>query len=147
MNRLILLVWLLSIVLAGAAIAADARGVAVLPVLQAGQGQARALLVGVNDYERLTDLRFCEADVTGLRERLVEIGFDRQAVKCLTTGESDSALRPSFRNVTEQLDALFAGLDADSVLVIALSGHGGSFEWRDAGGSIRRASSVRRTRG
>jgi formylglycine-generating enzyme required for sulfatase activity len=134
MNRLILTAWLLSIVSAGPAIAADARGVAVLPVLQAGQGQARALLVGVNDYERLTDLRFCEADVTGLRERLVEIGFDRQSVKCLTTGASDSALRPSFRNVTEQLDALFAGLDADSVLVIALSGHGGSFEWKDAGG-------------
>lgn len=53
MNRLILTAWLLSLVSVPPAIAADARGVAVLPVLQAGQGQARALLVGVNDYERL----------------------------------------------------------------------------------------------
>ncbi len=63
MWRSMLAVFLASTVCAIPAVAAESRGVEVLPVLQAGQGQARALLVGVNNYERLKDLNFCEADV------------------------------------------------------------------------------------
>ena len=110
------------------------------PVLQSRSGQCRALLIGVNDYERLNDLRFCEEDVKSLRDRLVEIGFRRDAVKCLTTGDRDPSCRPNYRNITERLDAMFAGLDEDSVLVIALSGHGGSFEFREQSGKDQKES-------
>lgn len=118
----------------------DEKGIDVEPVLQTKSGQFRALLVGVNDYERLNDLRFCEEDVVALRERLVEIGFPPGAMKCLTTGADDTADRPNYRNVTEDLDAMFSGLKEDAVLVIALSGHGGSFEWKDGSGKEQKAS-------
>ena len=104
------------------------------------RSRARALLIGVNDYERLKDLRFCEADVKALRTRLIEIGFDRDAVKCLTTGDEDSANRPSHRNITERLDSMFSGLDESSVVLIALSGHGGSFTWQNESGKAQKAS-------
>jgi len=120
--------------------AGDGKGIEVEPVLQARNARCRALLVGVNDYERLKDLQFCGQDVTALGNRLAEIGFERDAVKCLTTGDADSARRPSKRRITEGLDALFAGLDAESVLIIALSGHGGSFDFKDIEGNNRQES-------
>ena len=119
---------------------ASGRGFNVEALLNAESGQFRALLVGVNDYERLRDLRFCEADVVALRDRLIAMGFRSDKIKCLTTGAEDSGDRPSHRNITERLDAMFSGLTDDAVIVIALSGHGGSFEWKDASGVEQKAS-------
>jgi formylglycine-generating enzyme required for sulfatase activity len=104
------------------------------------RSRARALLIGVNDYERLKDLRFCENDVQALRARLIEIGFDRDAVKCLTAGDEDSANHPSYLNITERLEAMLAGLDESNVVLIALSGHGGSFTWQNETGKAEKAS-------
>ena len=119
---------------------ADDKGIRIEPVLSTESGQFRALLIGVDDYERLKDLKCCEADVTALADRLVAMGFQRDTIKCLTTGDPDPAYRPNYRNITERLDALFSGLKEDAVLVIALSGHGGSFEWKDASGKVQKAS-------
>jgi len=119
---------------------ADDKGIDVEPVLSTKSGQFRALLIGVDDYERLKDLKCCEADVTALRDRLVAMGFRPDTIKCLTTGANDPAYRPSYRNITERLDAMFTGLKEDAVLVIALSGHGGSFEWKDPSGKAQKAS-------
>jgi len=116
------------------------KGIDIEPVLNTQSGQFRALLVGVNDYERLKDLKCCEADVTALRDRLVAMGFRPDTIKCLTTADPDPAYRPNYRNITERLDAMFSGLKEDAVLVIALSGHGGSFEWKDASGKVEKAS-------
>ena len=116
------------------------KGIDVEPVLNTQSGQFRALLVGVNDYERLKDLKCCEADVMALRDRLVAMSFRRDAIKCLTTADSDPAYRPTYLNITERLDAMFSGLKEDAVLVIALSGHGGSFEWKDTSGKVEKAS-------
>ncbi len=118
----------------------EEKAIDVEPVLSPKSGQFRALLIGVDDYVRLKDLKFCEADVTALRDRLVAMGFQRDTIKCLTTGDADPAHRPNYRNITERLDALFAGLDKDSVLVIALSGHGGSFESRNKEGNVLKSS-------
>ena len=116
------------------------KGVDVEPVLNTQSGQFRALLVGVNDYERLKDLKCCEADVTALRDRLVAMGFRSDTIKCLTTADRDPAYRPNYQNIIERLDAMFSGLKEDAVLVIALSGHGGSFEWKDTSGKPQKAS-------
>ena len=116
------------------------KGIDVEPMLSAKKGQFRAVLVGVNDYERLKDLNFCEEDVRGLRDQLIKMGFRRDTIKCLTTGDPDPAYRPNYRNISERLNAVFSGLDKDSVLVIALSGHGGSFEFRERSGEESKAS-------
>lgn len=118
-----------------------ARGLGVEPVFNPQSGQFRALLIGVNDYERFRDLKFCEPDVTALGDQLAKLGFSKDKIKCLTTDDPDRLRHPTYRNINEQLDALFAGLDEQSVLVIALSGHGGSFEFRDpSSGSIHKES-------
>ena len=80
-----------------------------------------AVLVGVNDYEKFSDLRYCKADVTALRDQLVKIGFDKQDIKLLADGED---LRPNQRNIVEQLDIAFKIADKTDVVVVALSGHG-----------------------
>ena len=40
-----------------------------------GPDQKWAIVVGVNDYNHLDDLRYCAADAKALRDRLVEGGF------------------------------------------------------------------------
>ncbi|MCH8047698.1 MAG: SUMF1/EgtB/PvdO family nonheme iron enzyme [Planctomycetes bacterium] len=80
-----------------------------------------AVLVGVNDYEKFSDLTYCKADVTALRDQLVKIGFDRRDIAVLTDG---AKMRPSRRNILEQLDATLKVADETDLIVVALSGHG-----------------------
>ncbi len=80
-----------------------------------------AVLVGVNDYEKCSDLKYCGADVTALRDRLVKIGFDSRDIAVLT---DDSSIRPSRRNILEQLDVTLQVADETDLIVVALSGHG-----------------------
>ena len=87
----------------------DSRGLVVEHVLRAEQGRGRALLIGVDDYERLNDLRYCEEDVQALGERLVKIGYHRDAVKCLTTGDSNPANRPAIGISTSDWRPCFQG--------------------------------------
>lgn len=122
------------------ATADGARGVGIEPAFHAKESRFRALLIGVNDYERLQDLKYCEQDVIALKDQLVRLGLPGEQIVCLTASDSEPIRRPTFRNIDEQLDSLFAGLDEESVLMIALSGHGGAFEFRDATGEIRTES-------
>ncbi len=80
-----------------------------------------AVLVGVNYYEKCDDLKYCTADVTALGGQLVKIGFDRRDIVVLTDGEK---IRPSRRNILEQLDATLSVADPRDLIVVALSGHG-----------------------
>ena len=93
------------------------KGMQVIPASAARY----AVLVGVNDYEKCDDLRYCKADVTALAEQLAEIGFDRRDIVVLT---DDTKLRPSRRNILEQLDATLKVADGGDLVVVALSGHG-----------------------
>lgn len=131
------LIWLTVLSIPELAVSGEStRGLAIEPALSSDKGRARALLVGVNDYEQLNDLRYCEQDVTELANWLIEVGFPRRAVKCLTTADPDPANRPSYRNISERLDAVFSNLDEHCIVCIALSGHGGVFpipETTDAG--------------
>ncbi len=80
-----------------------------------------AVLVGVNVYEKCSNLRYCQADVTALGDQLVKIGFDRRDIAMLT---DDSKMKPSRRNILEQLDVTLKVADAGDLIVVALSGHG-----------------------
>ncbi len=104
----------------------SARGIEIEPVLSSERGSFRALLIGVNDYEQLNDLQFSEADATALRDKLMAMPFGA-SVQCLTTGAAAADERPTYRNINERLDAMLKGLDEDSVVIIAFSGHGASF--------------------
>ena len=80
-----------------------------------------AVLVGVNQYDRCTSLRYCKADVTALAKQLVEIGFDRRDIVVLTDGER---FPPTRRNILEQLDATLKVAAEGDLVIVALSGHG-----------------------
>lgn len=102
-----------------------------------GKGQRRALLIGVNDYESLKPLHYCEADATTLRDALVKLGFHPDDIKLLT---SATKIQPTRLNIEEQLDSLFAGLSENDMVLISLSGHGGQFTYRAAGGRTKEES-------
>lgn len=113
------------------------KGARIEPV--SGKGQRRALLIGVNDYESLAPLKFCEADATALRDALVKLGFHPGDIKLLTTGEN-ARNQPTRMNIEEHLDSLFEGLSKDDMVLISMSGHGGQFTYRAADGKIKEES-------
>jgi len=116
--QLFLAIALFTILCRGASAARDGdKGFDVVPA----SASKYAVLVGVNDYEKCSDLRYCKADVTALREQLVKIGFDRRDIAVLTDGE---AIRPSRRNILEQLDVTLRVADETDLIIVALSGHG-----------------------
>jgi hypothetical protein len=96
-----------------------------------------ALLVGVDDYVMLQDLRFAGRDVQMLRKRLVSSGFSEDRVFLLSSRETNASHQPFRSNVVDQLDYLLGRLSTsgddlvkpgvvrpgDNV-VIVLSGHG-----------------------
>lgn len=99
-----------------------------------GKRRCRALLIGVNKYDALKPLNYCEADATALRDALLKLGFESGDITLLTSGGDK---RPTRLNIEEHLEALFDGLAADDMVLISLSGHGGQFEHRSGDSSKR----------
>ena len=93
------------------------KGAEVIPVT----ASRSAVLVGVNDYEKCSDLKYCKDDVTALRDQLIEIGFDKRDIAVLTDGAD---IRPNRRNIVEQLDVALKVAGETDLIVVALSGHG-----------------------
>ncbi len=83
----------------------------------------RALLIGVNDYAKFTDLKYAVADVELICEKLLELGFKPENIVELKTGASSEFL-PTKANIEERLDALFTESGADDMIFIDFSGHG-----------------------
>jgi hypothetical protein len=77
------------------------RGLSVVP-----NSQRWAILVGVNDYDdvRIRDLHYAVADVTKLRDKLIDIGFSRERVECLTTG--DEVNSPTKNNIENRIQTV-----------------------------------------
>jgi len=97
---------------------------------EAPAGHKRAILVGVNDYAELSDLRYSERDILLLRDRLVAAGFPAANVVVLSDRAEAGALRPFKANVQEQLRAMLGAAGPDDLVVFAFSGHG--LEWQGA---------------
>lgn len=106
------------------------KGISVGPAT--GKGQRRALLIGVNDYEDLTCLKYCEEDALALCGALLKLGFHSSDIKLLTTAPGTKN-HPTRLNIEEHLDVLFEGLSENDMVLISLSGHGGQFAYRSGG--------------
>ena len=86
----------------------------------------RALLVGINDYRRVNDLRGCETDVTNLRLLLKRFcGFQNDDVRMLVDSRATKAA------IEERLDWLVRGAQPGDSLLFHFSGHGAQI--RDRG--------------
>jgi hypothetical protein len=87
------------------------------------KGKKYAVLVGVTEYQHMTNLRFTKNDAEDLRDQLLAIGFAPDDVRTLTNG-SGGRNEPTKQNIDNAVrDILSRAGDGDLVLVF-LSGHG-----------------------
>jgi formylglycine-generating enzyme required for sulfatase activity len=87
-----------------------------------------AVLIGVDDYANLKPLRYCGADQSALRERLIDSGFRPENIILLHDKAAENKYKPSQRNIEQQLRLVINSAEADDLLVVGFSGHGVAFE-------------------
>lgn len=86
----------------------------------------RALLVGINDYRGISDLRGCINDVTNMRDVLRNyLGFTNTEIRVATDARATKA------GILSRLDWLVKGAKAGDFLVFHYSGHGSQIRDRD----------------
>ncbi|HET6881646.1 MAG TPA: SUMF1/EgtB/PvdO family nonheme iron enzyme [Pirellulales bacterium] len=86
--------------------------------------QRWALLIGVDDYAELEDLRYAGADVRALKQELLGRGFDPQNVFVVEDHAAETKYRPSKGNIERQLKLVMELADRNDLVLIAFSGHG-----------------------
>lgn len=86
--------------------------------------KALAILIGVEDYHRLSDLRCCNNDVKLVERTLLRYGACSEIVAM--TGESKEALKPTLGNILAVLDTRlrFANEDRLDRVIVFFAGHG-----------------------
>ena len=89
-----------------------------------GTGQRYAILIGVDDYNELEDLRFCGADQVAFRDELLKAGFPDDQIFLLHTKATNSKYTPFKANIEKQLDLILNLVERDDLLVFGFSGHG-----------------------
>ena len=90
-------------------------------------GQRWAVLIGVDDYARATDLNYCGADMVALRNQLVAAGFPEKQIKLLHDRADENRFRPFKENIERELALVLKLAERGDMVVVALSGHGVHF--------------------
>lgn len=91
----------------------------------------KALLVGINDYQQVNDLRGCINDVTNLRIMLKELrGFTNEDMRVLIDERATKAA------IEERLDWLVSDAAPGDYLLFHYSGHGSRVRMRAADGTL-----------
>ena len=86
----------------------------------------RALLVGVNDYKGISDLRGCLNDVTNMRNILkTYLGFSNSEIRVLVEQRANKS------NILHRLRHMVNNAEAGDTLVFHFSGHGSQIRDRD----------------
>src|SRR5205085_7475685 len=88
------------------------------------QPQRWAVLIGVNDYADLDDLRYASEDQHALSSALVAAGFPESHVFLLHDRATDVKFKPLKTNIERQLSLAMRLAEKDDLLVIGFSGHG-----------------------
>ena len=99
--------------------------------------QKWALLIGVNDYSYVTDLKFCGNDIVALQKQLLAVGFPKDHVTLMHEGAQERRYQPYKSNIEYELELLLGQLDETGtslkkrglaepgdLVIIAFSGHG-----------------------
>jgi len=86
----------------------------------------KALLVGINDYQGISDLRGCLNDVTNMRHILkTYLGFKNKDIRVLVDNRATKA------NIIYRLEKMVATAKTRDFLVFHFSGHGSQIRDRD----------------
>lgn len=83
-----------------------------------------ALLIGVNNYTKVSKLTYCCADIQGLAKHLVEAGFPGDHVFLIEDNAADMKYKPFKNNIEQQLDLVASLTRPDDMILVAFSGHG-----------------------
>lgn len=95
-----------------------------LPAPAGAQAGTRwALLIGVDDYEKVTDLRYAVADVKAVGSALLRLGYAHNQVVVMTSDRSDDD-RPTSANVLGRIKQLAGQMGPEDTLLVYFSGHG-----------------------
>ncbi len=86
--------------------------------------QRWAVLIGVNDYVELEDLKYCGRDMQALAERLARAGFPEDQIFLLHGGAADAKNLPIKANIERQIDLVLSLAEEDDLVLVAFSGHG-----------------------
>jgi tetratricopeptide (TPR) repeat protein len=86
--------------------------------------QKWALLVGVDDYVRAKDLRYCVADQQALADQLTASGFPQDQVFLLHDKAAKQQFRPFKSNIEEQLKLVLSIVEPGDTIIVGFSGHG-----------------------
>ena len=127
----VLLLFCLALFSAGVPCSAQApdtdKGIVVKPVARTAAGGHRwALVVGINCYSNMPQLRFARQDAEALATTLVrECGFPEDNVVLMTdTVDARSPQFPTRGNLRARINQIAEVARADDVLLISFSGHG-----------------------
>lgn len=86
----------------------------------------KALIVGINDYQKINDLKGCLNDVQNMRDFLKDYKeFKIENIRVLTDG------RATKQNIINRLNWLVEGSKSGDVLVFHFSGHGSQIRDRN----------------
>ncbi len=103
-----------------AAIVEDLRAMPSLGQAAAKGQRRRALVIGNNDYEELTDLNKAEGDAVSLQATLEELGFTVTLKRNISARDFDDAV-----------DEFVDGLERGDVAFFFFAGHGVSYQQRN----------------
>ena len=87
------------------------------------KGEKYAVLVGVTEYQHMTNLRFTKNDAETLRDQLHAIGFAPDNVRTLTNG-GGGMNEPTKQNIEHAVRDILNRARPDDLVIIFLSGHG-----------------------
>ena len=88
-------------------------------------GERWALLIGINDYQRMGDLKYCRQDAEALGKVLVEkAGFPAKRVRVMSGGAAKQQDKPTLGNLRSRIRQ-FANLPGkNDTLLVFFAGHG-----------------------
>ncbi|MFN0087260.1 MAG: caspase family protein [Blastocatellia bacterium] len=88
-----------------------------------GAGQRWAVLIGVDQYEdrNLGSLKHAVSDVTAIRDRLIQCGYDKKKVQLLT---DRTKTKPKRNQILTALQAAANATEEDDLLLFYYAGHG-----------------------
>lgn len=104
------------------------------PAAEPRTPQKKALLVGVNEYDRrgFSNLQFAERDVTELSAELKRLGFQTVVLTGTATGDA----RATKANILSSLAKLLEDCRRDDVVIVGLAGHGVQIPLADEKGTF-----------
>lgn len=88
------------------------------------EGEKWALLVGIDDYAEISDLKYCRRDIQMLGRRLIAAGFPEENIVLMHDDQSDAPLQPFRSRINDKLDELLKGVRRGDLVLFAFSGHG-----------------------